>query len=446
MSGIPKSRHYAHVDGELLCDGVSLTEIAEEFGTPTYVYSGASIDRAYAAIDEALSFAPHLIAYAVKANSNLAVLARLRDLGAGADIVSGGELARCLEVGIGGDRIVFSGVGKRDEEIEAALRASIRSIHVESAQEIEAIEAIAERLGVEAPISLRINPDVDPKTHPYIATGLHHTKFGLEVGVAEELLPRILRSKHLVLEGVTCHIGSQIGDVSSLREAVGVTASLAKRCRDAGAPIRTLDAGGGWPIPYGDESDEFPEAQTFGDAIRDGLADGGADDMGLEIIVEPGRALVGESGTLLSRVIFVKDQPYRPDAVAGASHEIQASGNKRFVIVDASMSELIRPALYDAHHGISPVETPPPQAARSLADVVGPVCESGDWLAKDRLLPPLKRGDLIAIMSAGAYGMVMASNYNSRPRPAEVLIDEGAFRAIRERETFAELMRSEERG
>jgi len=435
-------KHFTYGEGTLHCERVSLDAIASEVGTPAYVYSGASIDEAYRAIDDALSWGPHTIAYAIKASSNLAILARLRDLGASADIVSGGELARCLEAGIGGDRIVFSGVGKRDEEIEAALRAGIRSIHVESAQEIEAIDAIAERLGVEAPISLRINPDVDPKTHPYIATGLHHTKFGLEVAVAEELLPRILSSNRLVLEGVTCHIGSQIGDVSSLEEGVAITARLAKKCREAGAPIKSLDAGGGWPIAYGDEADAFPEATAFGDAIREGIHSGGAQDLGLEVIVEPGRALVGDAGVLLSRVVFVKDQPFRPDAVAG---ETKRTGAKRFVIIDASMSELIRPALYEAHHAILPIAAAKPQAPLALADVVGPVCESGDWLAKDRALPPLERGDLVALMSAGAYGMVMASNYNSRPRPAEVLVEGDSYRVVRERESNADLMRGESR-
>jgi diaminopimelate decarboxylase len=434
---------FDYVDGSLHAEGVDLDRIAAEVGTPAYIYSGAAIDRAYREIDEALSWGPHAIAYAVKANSNLAILARLRDLGAGADIVSGGELARCLEAGIAPERIVFSGVGKRDGEIEAALKAAIRSIHVESAQEIDAIDAIARRLGVAAPISLRINPDVDPKTHPYIATGLHHTKFGLEVDVAEALLPRILASEHLVLEGVTCHIGSQIGEAASLREGVAITARFAVNCRRAGAPIRSLDAGGGWPIGYGHETDAFPSPALFGEALRAGLIEGGAAELGLEILVEPGRALVGDAGLLLTRVIFVKDQPYRPEAVAGAP---EGGVAKRFVIVDASMSELIRPALYQAHHAMLPVAAPAEDAPRAHVDVVGPVCESGDFLAKDRALAPVVRGDLLAIMSAGAYGMVMASNYNSRPRPAEVLVDGRSYRVVRARETMADLMRGESRG
>jgi diaminopimelate decarboxylase len=440
---VSETKHFKYVEDRLACEGVDLERIAGETGTPAYVYSGIAIDEAFRAIDDALSWGPHLVAYAIKANSNLAVLARLRDLGAGADIVSGGELARCLEAGIPGSRIVFSGVGKRDEEIEAALDAKVRSIHVESAQEIDAIEQIAKRQGAPAQISLRINPDVDPKTHPYIATGLHHTKFGLEVAVAEALLPRILGSDHLVLEGVTCHIGSQIGEVSSLQEGVAITARLAVRCREAGAPIRTLDAGGGWPITYGHETDAFPPPSAFGQAIRDGLVEGGAGDLDLEVIVEPGRALVGEAGVLLTRVLFVKDQPFRPDAVAG---QAPREGAKRFVIVDASMSELIRPALYQAHHAMLPLRAPAEDAGVSHVDVVGPVCESGDWLARDRALPPLARGDLVAIMGAGAYGMVMASNYNSRPRPVEVLVEDGSHRIVRARESTADLMRGESRG
>jgi diaminopimelate decarboxylase len=440
---VSETKHFMYVDGRLACDGADLERIAEELGTPTYVYSGAAIDEAYHAIDDALDWGPHLVAYAIKANSNLAVLGRIRELGAGADIVSGGELARCLEAGIPGSRIVFSGVGKRDEEIEAALDANVRSIHVESAQEIEAIEQIAKRRGTTAQISLRINPDVDPKTHPYIATGLHHTKFGLEIAVAERLLPRIVQSDHLVLEGVTCHIGSQIGEVSSLREGVAITARFAVRCREAGAQIRTLDAGGGWPITYGHETDAFPPPTAFGQAIREGIAEGGAADLDLEVIVEPGRALVGEAGVLLTRVVFVKDQPFRPDAVVG---QTPGEGAKRFIIVDASMSELIRPALYEAHHAMLPLHAPedvdPPVVH---VDVVGPVCESGDWLARDRAMPPLARGDLIAIMGAGAYGMVMASNYNSRPRPVEVLVENGSHRVVRARETVADLMRGESR-
>jgi len=440
-AGIPPSTHFLARDGELYCDGVPLSRVAEEAGTPTYVYSGEAIDVAYRVIDEALSFAPHLVAYAVKANSNLAVLARLARAGAGADIVSGGELARCLQAGMPPERIVFSGVGKRDEEIEAALKAPIRSIHVESIQEVDAVERVAARLGVRAPISLRINPDVDPETHPYIATGLHHTKFGLELAVARGLLGRVLASEALLLEGVTCHIGSQIGTASSMTEAVEITARFARECAEAGAPLRSLDAGGGWPIEYGDETRDYPPAHEFGQAIREGIARGGAADLGLEILVEPGRALVGEAGVLLTRVVFVKDQPNRPEATAKPA--ALAGESKRFVIVDASMSELIRPALYEAHHAIVPVREPATDAPWRPADVVGPVCETGDWLARDRPVPPLGPGDLLALRSAGAYGMTMASQYNARPRPAEVLVEGDQFRVVRSRETHADLWRGE---
>lgn len=438
---VPPSRVFVHRAGNLTCEGVDLGRLAKLIGTPTYVYSGSAIDRAYTAIDRALSFAPHLIAYAVKANSNLAIIARLARAGAGADIVSAGELARCLAAAVPPDRIVFSGVGKRDDEIEAALRAQIRSIHVESAGEIEAIETVAARLDVKAPISLRINPDVDPKTHPYIATGLHHTKFGLELSVARALLPRVMRSERLVLEGVTCHIGSQVSDVSSLEQAVEITARFARDCRQAGAPVASLDAGGGWPIPYGDEAAAFPNFSAFGEAIRNGIERAGAADLGLSIVVEPGRALVGDAGILLTRVIFVKEQPNRPEATA--KPDALHGASKRFIIVDASMSELIRPALYEAHHAIVPVEEPEDGTTWTEADIVGPVCESADFFALDRPMPPMARGDLVAIRSAGAYGMTMASNYNARPRPPEVLIDGEEYRVVRDREKIADLFRGE---
>lgn len=412
---IPPSTHFARRDEELFCDGVSLARIADAVGTPAYVYSGAAIDEAYREIDAAVSFAPHLVAYAVKACSNLAILGRLAGLGCGADIVSGGELARCLRAGMPPERIVFSGVGKRDDEIESALHAKIRSIHVESAPELPVIEQIASRLGVRAKLTLRVNPDVDPETHPYIATGLHDTKFGVELDVARELVGRIRDSAHLEIEGLACHIGSQVRRVSALREAVAIVARFALECRAAGANVRTLDAGGGFPIPYGNEEAPYPKPAAFGEAIRQGLADAGATDAGLEIVVEPGRALVGNAAVLLSRVLFEKRSP-----------------KKRFVIVDAAMTELIRPALYQAYHAIEPVDAP--RAGSEPANVVGPVCETGDFFALDRPLPPLERGDLVVLHSAGAYAASMASTYNTRPRVPEVLVEGDTFRVIRERE------------
>ncbi len=409
----------------LHAESVPLDQIAERVATPTYVYSRAAIAESYRSIDEALSPVPHMVAYAIKANGNLALLSCLARLGSGADIVSGGELARALKAGFSPDKIVFSGVGKTDPEIAAALRAGIRSIHVESAPEIDAIEAIARELGVVAKLALRVNPDVDAATHPYIATGLHKTKFGLELDVARGLLPRILRSPHLRLEGVACHIGSMVLSPEPIGDAVAITAAFACECTAAGAPIKTLDAGGGWPILYGNEERDAQGRSVFGRAIIDGIQRGGAGKLGLTVVVEPGRSIVGDSGILLTRVVYVKEQ-----------------AGKRFVIVDAAMTELIRPALYRSYHAAVPVVAVA-DAPLSPADLVGPVCESGDFFAQDRLLPPFSRGDLIAIRGTGAYGAAMGSNYNSRPFAAEVLVDGGGFSVIRVRQPLEELWRNE---
>ena len=424
---IPPSAHFVRdATGALTVDGVPLSAIAESVGTPAYVYSGAAIDAAYHRIERALAGTPHLLAYAAKANGSLAILARLARLGAGCDIVSGGELARALRAGIPASRIVYSGVGKSEAELEAALDAGIRAIHVESVPELDLLESIAARRGVRAPIALRVNPDVDPETHPYIATGLHDTKFGLELDVARALLPRIVRSPHLLLEGVACHIGSQLHSAAPLAEAVELIARFACECVDAGAPLKTLDAGGGWPIAYGDEDSEYDDWSAFGEAIRRGIERGGAARLGLEVIVENGRALVGDAGVLLTRVRYAKPQ-----------------STKRFVIVDAAMTELIRPALYGAHHAVMPVSAVAPDSELEVVDVVGPVCETADFLAEGRALPPLAAGDLLAIRGAGAYGMSMASQYNARPRAAEVMVDEGEFRVVRARESIEDLMRGE---
>lgn len=422
---IPASKYFVHTDGQLHAEGVALSRIAEEVGTPAYVYSRNAFEDSFRSISSALSSVPHMIAYAVKANSNLAVLSRLRQLGACADIVSGGELARVRRAGFGSDKIVFSGVGKTDAELRAALSLGIRSIHVESAAEIDVIEKLAEELEVKARISLRINPDVDPATHPYISTGLHSTKFGLEIDVARQLLPRIVASKHLRLEGIACHIGSMVLSPEPLRDAVEIVARFAGECVRAGARITTVDAGGGWPVLYGNEDRDAQSHAVFGQAIIEGMRRGGADALGATLMVEPGRSIVGDAGVLLTRVLFVKEQ-----------------AGKRFVIVDAAMTELIRPALYRAYHAIVPVDA---QAGGPLtpADVVGPVCESGDFFAHDRMLPPLKRGDLLAIRGAGAYSACMASNYNSRPFAPEVLVSRDNFSVVRDRQSLDDLLRNE---
>lgn len=413
--GVPPSAHFRYENGELVCDGVPLSRIAAEVDTPTYVYSGAAVDEAYHRIDGALSFAPHLIAYAVKANGNLALLSRLAKAGCGADIVSGGELARAIKAGFPRERIVYSGVGKRREEIARAIELGIRSIHVESVAELDTIEGIARALAKRARISLRVNPDVDPKTHPYIATGLTGSKFGIRTEVAESLLPRLVENPFLELEGVACHIGSQLGSPDPLRDAIAILGRFAKHCIDEGAELRAIDVGGGWSLSYGHEKLPYPPPEAYGAAIREGLEASGALSLGLDVITEPGRFLVGDAGVLLTRVLYVKDQ-----------------GSKRFVIVDGAMTELIRPSLYQAYHAIVPVVEPTHDHLATV-DVVGPVCESGDFLARDRELPPLREGDLVAVRGAGAYGREMSMTYNARPRAAEVLVDGGSHRVVRTR-------------
>lgn len=421
--GVPPSRAFAYRDGVLVADRVPLAAIAEQVGTPCYVYSATALDVAFRAIDAALAPDPHLIAYALKANANLAVLRRLARLGAGADIVSGGELARALAAGFDPARIVFSGVGKTDAELAAALATGIRSIHVESEQELEVLESMAKAGGTRAAIALRINPDVDPRTHPYIATGLRESKFGLPLDVARRLLPRLASSPHLVLEGVACHIGS-LTQSAALGEAVEIAARFAGECVRTGAPVRALDAGGGWPIAYGNEDAAVDDAATIGRTIRDAMRRGGAE--GLDLVIEPGRSIIGDAGVLLTRVLYVKEQE-----------------GKRFVIIDAAMTELVRPALYDAYHAIVPVVEPAQGAALAAADVVGPVCESGDFLAQGRSLPALRRGDLLAVRGAGAYAASMAMNYNARPFAPEVLVEGDRLELIRRRQPLEALWREE---
>jgi diaminopimelate decarboxylase len=426
---IPASKYFVHRDStgshQLHAEQVPLARIAEQVGTPAYVYSRASFEDAYRSIDAALAEVPHLIAYAVKANGNLSVLSHLARLGCGADIVSGGELLRARRAGFDSQRIVFSGVGKTDEEIRTALAHGIRSLHVESVQEIDAIEAIAEQLGVVAKIALRINPDVDAATHPYISTGLHSSKFGIEIELARALLPRVLASKHLSLDGIACHIGSMVLSPEPISDAVAIVSRFACECAQAGAKLTTVDAGGGWPILYGDEERPAQTHAVFGRALIDGLRRGGADKLGVTLLVEPGRSIVGDAGVLLTRVLYVKEQ-----------------AGKRFIIVDAAMTELIRPALYRSYHAVVPV-THVEGAIESAADVVGPVCESADFFAQDRALPPLARGDLLAIRGAGAYSAVMGSNYNSRPLAPEILVDGDRFSVVRERQGLEELLRNE---
>ena len=405
------------VDGELWMEGVRLAEVAGRFGTPCYVYSRAAIENAWRAFDEALAGTEHLVCYAVKANSNLAVLGILARLGAGFDIVSGGELARVLAAGGRADRVIFSGVGKTEEELRAALTAGIRCFNVESEPELERLDAIAGSMGRRACVSLRVNPDVDAGTHPYISTGLKGNKFGISHDRALAAFDLAARLPHLEVAGIDCHIGSQILDMAPLEEALERVLELAAAVVARGIRIRHVDLGGGLGIRYREE-EEALDIGRWCAVLAARLAGSG-----YSLVLEPGRAIVGNAGVLLSRVEYLK-----------------LDKDRRFAIVDASMSELIRPALYEAWHEITPLATLDRPAA--IYDVVGPVCESSDVLGTDRNLA-LAPGDGVAILSAGAYGMVMSSNYNSRPRPCEVMVDGARAVQIRPRETIAALYAGE---
>jgi len=401
--------------GILHCEDVALEHIAARAGTPCYVYSGRGILEAFRAYDDALSGLPHRVCYAVKANSSLAVLALLARAGAGFDIVSGGELFRVLKAGGDPAHVVFSGVGKTAQEIEYALEAGAHCFNAESEGELALIDALAARRSMRARVGLRLNPDVDAATHPYISTGLREHKFGIPVEEAKAILRRAAAWPNLSFEGLSCHIGSQLLDTAPLEEALDHLLALA-----AGFPsIRFLDLGGGVGVPYRPDQ-QAPDLGAFLARVRERVAG-----RGLFLIIEPGRSIVAEAGVLLTRVL------YRKPGVT-----------KEFVVVDAAMNDLIRPSLYEAHHEILPVRRP--ERGTILADVVGPVCETGDFLALDRELDNVLPGDLLAVATAGAYCFVAASNYNSRPRPPEVLVEGSAWRLIRTRETYDDLIRSEQ--
>jgi diaminopimelate decarboxylase len=404
--------------GALALDGVSLDEVARRFGTPCYVYSRAMIESAFRDFDEALAGVDHLVCYAMKANSNLAILDALARLGAGFDIVSGGELARALAAGARPDRIIFSGVGKSEAEMRAALEAGIRCFNVESEPELERLDALAASMGVVAPVSLRINPDVDAGTHRYISTGLAANKFGIPHARALDAYRRASELEHLRVAGIDCHIGSQILDTGPLDAALERVMELVARVEADGIRIGHVDLGGGFGIRYRDETP--PDVRAWCARLARRFAGGP-----YEVLLEPGRSLVGNAGVLLTRIEYLKVDKAR-----------------RFAVVDASMSELIRPALYEAWHEIVPVG--PSRGEEARYDVVGPVCESTDVLGEDRSLA-VAAGDLLAILSAGAYAMVMASNYNTRPRPCEVLVDRGAAFEVRARETIPSLFALEKR-
>jgi len=410
---------YRYVDRTLFCEGVALADIAASAGTPCYVYSSGGILGKYRAYEEALGDVPHRVCYSVKANGNLAVLALLARAGAGFDIVSGGELERVLRAGADPGGVVFSGVGKTAGEIENAIDRGIHGFHCESETELGLIDALAARRAVRARVAARVNPDIEAATHPYVSTGLREHKFGIDIACAEAVYARAASLGHLSIEGVSCHIGSQLMDTGPILEAVGRVLALVERLRDRGIAIRYLDLGGGLGVAY-----KPGEASP---AIGEFLAEVVARVRGrdLLVMVEPGRSMVGEAGVLLTRVLYRK-----------------RTGTKEFVVVDAAMNDLIRPALYRSHHEIVPLRQAPERGV-ILADVVGPVCESGDFLARDREVANVLPGDLLAICTAGAYGFVLASNYNARPRPAEVLVDGGQWRTVRARESYEDLVRGE---
>jgi diaminopimelate decarboxylase len=403
---------------DLFCEQVVLAEIAARAGTPCYVYSSRAILENYRAYDEALAGAPHRICYAVKANSNLAILALLARAGAGFDIVSGGELFRVLKAGGHADSVVFSGVGKTANEVEYALAEGIHSFNCESEAELALIDALAARRGLVARAAVRVNPDVDAATHPYIATGLREHKFGIDITEAEQVYERARGLRNVAMEGVSCHIGSQILEPEPMLEALDKMLDFAARLRARGIAIGSLDLGGGLGVPYS-PGEQAPAIRGFAAALRRKM-----ETTGLCLMLEPGRSIVGDAGALLTRVLYRK-----------------CAGSKQFVIVDAGMNDLIRPALYQSHHEILPARLD--ERPEITADVVGPICESGDFLAHDRTMADALPGDLLAVATAGAYCFVAASNYNSRVRAAEVLVEGDRWRVVRARETLQDLVRGE---
>ena len=410
---------FEYRDGELHCEQVPVSRIAKEVGTPCYVYSYETLVRHFRAYDRAFKNVPHVIAFAMKANSNLAILRLMAREGSGADIVSGGELFRALKAGVPPSKIVFAGVGKSFEEIREALQADILMFNVESPAELQAINEVAASLGTKARVALRINPDIDPKTHPYISTGLKKSKFGIAADRALEEFTLASSLAHIDVVGVHKHIGSQLTEVAPFIEAVKKVVKLVEALQAQGINIRYVNIGGGLGITYSDETPPLP--QDLADAVSPFLKN-----LNVTLIMEPGRVIVGNAGILVTKVL------YRKDGEA-----------KRFIIVDAAMNDLIRPSLYGAYHEIRPLSEAVLRRPKHSVDVVGPVCESGDFLAKDRSLPEVNPDDLLAVMSAGAYGFVMASNYNSRPRVPEVLIKDGEIHVIKARETYDDLVKGE---
>ena len=420
---LPKLSGFSERDGNWYAEEIPLSDLAKEFGTPLYIYSKKALTEAYQAYDKACVDSKGQrrarVHYAMKANSNLAVIDCFKKLGAGFDLVSGGELARALAVGADPKSLVFAGVGKSSEEIAQALNAGVKCINVESIAELHNINRIAVKLNCRAPISLRVNPDVDAQTHPYISTGLKDNKFGIAYHEVLKTYREAAQLSNIDVVGIDCHIGSQITTTAPYLDALDKVLDLVSQLKREGIVIHHLDLGGGLGISYGDETP--PDITEFTNTLLNHAAERGF--AHLDVVLEPGRSLVGNAGVLLTKVEYLK-----PGA------------EKNFCIVDAAMTELMRPALYEAHHGIVPIQTK--QTKALTYDVVGPVCESGDWLGRDRKLA-VEEGDLLAILSAGAYGFVMASNYNTRPKPPEIMVDGKNAYVIRTREKMSDLFATE---
>jgi diaminopimelate decarboxylase len=409
---------FLYKNGELYCEGVPVSTIAQRVGTPFYCYSSNTLAKHYRAFDQAFAGVPNIICFALKSNSNGAVLRVLGKEGAGADIVSGGELFRALRAGIDPKKIVYAGVGKRRDEIEYAIKVGILMFNVESGEELIAIDRAAKEMHAKARIALRVNPNIDPKTHAYISTGLKENKFGIPIEEALEYYQLAKGLSNIEVVGVHQHIGSQITEVQPFIDALEKLVGFVKELRAAGMDITYINIGGGIGITYKDETPPLPKEVAA--AIKPMLKASGC-----TIVMEPGRALVGNAGILVTRALYRKD-----------------SGEKKFLIVDAGMNDLIRPSLYDAYHDIKPL-VEPSSPKHETYDVVGPICESGDFLAKDRSLPVIKPGEYLAVLGAGAYGFSMSSNYNSRPRAAEVIVRGNEYFVVRERETYSELVKGE---
>ncbi len=410
--------HFLYRDGALYAEDVPIAEIAAQVGTPFYVYSTATLERHFTLFDEALSGMDHLVCYAMKAASNQAILKTLAALGAGMDVVSGGEYARAIAAGVPGERIVFSGVGKTRDEVRVALSTGIRQFNVESEPEMQVISEIASELGAQAPITIRVNPDVDAKTHAKIATGKSENKFGIPISRAREVYAMAAALPGLKVIGIDVHIGSQLTDLAPFETAYQKVAELTEQLRADGHEITRLDLGGGLGIPYTRSNDEPPLPSDYGAMVQRVLGH-----LDCEIEIEPGRLIAGNAGLMVSRVIYVKE-----------------GEDREFLILDGAMNDLIRPAMYEAHHDIVPVIEPATGTEPTPYDIVGPVCESGDTFAKGRMMPPLRAEDLVAFRSAGAYGAVMSSEYNTRPLIPEVLVKGDQFAVIRPRPTFDEII------